>query len=433
MINRNNVADEDVQRVVDGFKHYMQHAIETNDFSVAELKNFMEPIFERAGFRSTQGGGSKTHILVLHEAAAGDFVVMSSAIREIRRLYPNAYITLVVEKCAASLAECCPYIDELIVESFKSNDTFLQDFDYDAQSVYTSYSIHLNVAEKLLRRRFDLAFAIVYGVYPTLSLSAYMSGARERISHFGGMWSPLLTVNVEHFQGSHVTDVALAYIETLIKTPVANRKLEAWFSPFDLGQVQSMLPTCNALYAIGLGGSAPKRHYPPESYAALMNMIIRENDGVHFVLLGGKTEQSEASLIMSSVEPNRVTDLTGRISFRQTTATLSLCDMFIGNDTGTRHLASATDTPVLSPNCFPLELPRPVSLNMWYPYEIPAVMVCPRHALDDCKNSTDHFGCAAAHPHCITQIAPLDMFRGYKLLLERIAKGINKPLFIGCK
>ena len=108
MIDRNAVADEDIQRVVDGFKLYMQYAIDTGSFDVEDMKNYMEPIFERAGYRSTQVGGSKTHILILHEAAAGDFVTMSGAIREIRRIYSLAHITLVVDRCAESLAECCP-------------------------------------------------------------------------------------------------------------------------------------------------------------------------------------------------------------------------------------------------------------------------------------------------------------------------------------
>ena len=188
-----------------------------------------------------------------------------------------------------------------------------------------------------------------------------MSGARERISHYGAFWRELLTFNVQPAYGSHVTDIALAHVENLIRIRVPNRKLETWFSPLDTGKVQQLLPTTKRLCAIGLGGSAPKRHYPPESYAEFINMLLRAEPETHFVLLGGTPEVEEARIILSSVEHNRITDLTGKISFRQTAAALSLCDMYIGNDTGTRHLATATDTPVLSPNCFPLELPHPIS------------------------------------------------------------------------
>ena len=59
MNDRNAVTDDDIQSVIDGFKHYMQHAIETSNFNVAELKKFMEPIFVESGYRSTQGGEIK--------------------------------------------------------------------------------------------------------------------------------------------------------------------------------------------------------------------------------------------------------------------------------------------------------------------------------------------------------------------------------------
>ena len=57
MIDRNNVADEDIRRVIEGFIEFMRQAIEKNKFEFEQLKKFMEPIFERTGYRLTQGGG----------------------------------------------------------------------------------------------------------------------------------------------------------------------------------------------------------------------------------------------------------------------------------------------------------------------------------------------------------------------------------------
>lgn len=101
--------------------------------------------------------------------------------------------------------------------------------------------------------------------------------------------------------------------------------------------------------------------------------------------------------------------------------------MYIGNDTGAMHLAAATNTPVLSPNCFPLEFKIGYnSLKRWYPYEVPSVIVCPAHALQGCKDSKDFYGCRSKEPHCITQITPADLFSAYKILLERAAESNTK-------
>ena len=173
-----------------------------------------------------------------------------------------------------------------------------------------------------------------------------------------------------------------------------------------------------------LGGITLKNHYPPSSYAALINLLVSENDDTGFILIGGPSENGDAKIIVTGTDPNRVVDLTGKISYRQVAAALSLCDMYIGNDTGTAHLAAATRTPVLVIHCFPLDLNRPSpNLQLWHPYGVPSVVICPAHALPECVGSKDIRGCRARTPHCITQITPQNMFDAYKALLEQIDKG----------
>ena len=425
MNDRNAVTDDDIQSVVDGFKHYIARAAETSSFDVEDMKNYMEPIFERAGFRSTRDGENKAHILLLHEAAAGDFVMMSAAIREIRRIYPTAYITLVVESRVANLAECCPYIDDLIDVPFKTMPkTFTSIFDAD-----------LKTAQQLLKRRFDLALAFAYSVVPNVPLLAYMSGAKRRVTHHGGLWEPLVTEFVPPIIGKYqAIDVNLKYVEYLLGAPIVNREVEVWIDESDLESVKSMLPSAKKLCAIGLGGSFAKNHYPPEYYAELMKMILRADGDVKFVLLGGSTDIDDAKIVTANVDPKCVVDLVGKTTFRQTTAALSFCELYIGNDTSAMHLAAATDTPVLNPNPLALDLHVfPNSRDHWTPRDVPSVIVCPSHALPECRGSTDFRGCRFDYPHCITQITPQNLFDAYKILLERSERGIKQPLIVGAK
>ena len=356
---------------------------------------------------------------------------MSAAIREIRRIYPAACITLVIDKRAENLAEHCPYIDELIVGNFRLNGHSLQSLTY--QYLLPMYEINFKLAQNLLTRRYDIAFAFAHHVSPTVPLLAYMSGAKERVSNINNILTPLVTQTIERVYGNHHVELALAYIENLIRLPIANRELEAWVDDVDLETVKQLLPSAEKIYVIGLGGGFPKKLLPPKTYAHLMTMIMREDDSIRFVLVGGEPEIDSAKILMSHVDGSRVVNLVGKISYRQTTAVLDSGDMYIGNDTAAMHLASATNTPVLVPFCFPLELRRPlVSLDRWYPYGVPSVIVCPAHALAECKDSKNFYGCNDDDkPHCITQITPHDMFRGYKLLLERIAEGNCEPLVIG--
>ena len=374
--------------------------------------------------------------MILHESTVGDFVVMSAGIREIRRIYPTVYITLVVEKKAKSLAECCPYIDELIVEDFTIDGRLIMNISY-FEHLMELYMFNLNIAAKVLHHRYDIAFISNNGSFSTAPLLGYMCGARELISHSttsSGI-EQFLTVDVpQRDYGIHAADKFLSYIEYLIRLPIANRSLEAWVDETDIETAQKLLPKSEKLCAIGLGGRRKRKHYPPEFYAEFINMLFRAEPEMHFVIAGGEAEIEEAKIIMSNVTENRIIDLTGKTTFRETTAVLSFCSLYIGNDSCAMHLAAATETPVLSPSCYPLDVQSPhVVFERWYPYGVPSVIVCPSHALPECRGSVSFWGCIVEEPHCIKQITPNAMFEAYNLLLERIAQGNTEPMIVGAK
>ncbi len=430
----NAIDDQDIHRVIDGFIDFFRQNVNNPNFEFAELKKLMEPIFRKTGYRSTQGGGG--NILILHEGAVGDFIAASAAIREIRRIYPSAHITLIVRSESKNLAECCPYIDELIAEDFRLDNKTFQSLLPTMTNIAQVYKSHLILAsEKLLRRRYNLAFAYTYADNPSMPLLAYMSGAEIIVSRFQGfgLYFPLITEVVPQKSfGYHAADAALGYVEQLIKAPLVNRELEAWVDQADLEFAQSILPSATKLYAIGLGGAAVRKHYPPKFYAEFINMLLREDSELHFVIIGGKTDIEDAAIVMANVESDRVLDLAGKTTFRQTTAVLSFCSMYIGNDSSAMHLAVANALPCLNPNCFPLDRMQPENIvDRWYPYGVPSMIVCPSYALEECRQFMRFTGCIAKIPHCITQITPQNLFDAYKILLERIAENNSEPLIIG--
>lgn len=50
-----------MQTVIDGFQKCFQRMSETRRFDPNELKNFMEPIFERAGYRRLRNERTNIH------------------------------------------------------------------------------------------------------------------------------------------------------------------------------------------------------------------------------------------------------------------------------------------------------------------------------------------------------------------------------------
>ena len=385
-----------------------------------------------------RGGGS---ILILTESGAGDFIAMTGAIREIRRIYPDAYITLSAHPRSLKFAECCPYVDEVILDPQ----------DFPTLDIVEIFKSNIQTSRKLLGQRFDICFA--FAIHPTTPLLMYMSGAKIRLTlvyheNLGRMNNNTLIAYVMKLAthvfpcstyGGHIADDSFSLIENVTHLPITNRKLEVWYTPADVGIAKTFLNGVSGIiYSLNMGGNLLTNHYPPEKYAKFLEMILTEEPTANFVILGGGQADLKSAAIIKNVAPaiydKKIIDLTNKISYRQSAAVLKFCKVHIGNDTGTMHVAAAVDCPVLLPNCFAADLPTfPTDVTQcWYPYGVPSVIIQPEHALSECKNLNFHHphGCAANVSHCITQIKPETLFKGFHLLKERAAKKICEPLFI---
>ena len=440
----NEVTQSDIELVTNAFKKYFAHLLQTQNFNAEELKNFTEPAFINAGYRDTPKLGEPLNLLIIHDAAIGDFVLQSGAIREFRRLYPDAYITLMVNGGSLPLAEHCPYVNE-IVENKQ---------DYDATNFNALYYWNLSIAQKLLARRYHICYAFVHR--PNTPLLAYMSGAYIRMAHkadevletfvlayepsqlsetFGSNFllkstlENLMTELISMYRyGSHVVDTHFSFVDDILKAPVQNRELELWYTPLDLADAKNFLRTARKpIYAISVGGRESRKHFPPERYAELIKKILAEENVTFVILGGGKIDADSAQILRKNLSEEifskYVIDLTNKTTYRQSAAILTLCDMYIGNDTGIMHVAAAAKCPILTPNCFPADLPtrRADYVKFFSPYHVPSVTVQPAHALPECAVNKPYiqYGCRSHVPHCITQISADDLFHGYKRLVMR--------------
>ncbi len=446
-MKQNLVSRRNINFVLDGFQKFFQRCLSTGGLNSLEMKNFMEPIFARVGYRDPlHGGGPSCNILLIHDVGIGDFIVMSAAVREIRRIWSTANITLIINPRAREIAECCPYVDEVIVNAAA----------FDGNNFEQLYIWNADIAKILLDRQLDICFSFNYT--PTTILLAYMSGARERLGFRLSLdmnteifvppdflhcyhLAPLLTVEVPHLLcGTHQADSCLAPLDYMLRTPIANRELEVWFTPSDRALAKKFIAPLiddnRKIFALGIGGSAPIKRWPPKKYAALVRRLVAYEPDIKFVIIGGEADIQSAETFKSALDEkfiaNHLLDLTGKLNCRQSAAAIGLCDLYIGNDTGALHMASANKVPILNPNCFPMDIPMtqyafPI---IYAPYHVPSVVVRPAHALPECRHSRGLGGCCVPTTHCIAQIEADTVFDGYLELKKRIAEKNIEPLFI---
>ena len=442
------VNQADIALVINALKGYVDKVVQSRNVNLQELINAVEPVFIKTGYRIPPKIDEELNVLIVHDAGVGDFITQSGAIREIRRLYPNAHITLVVGHSSAQLAETCPYINELVVNRL----------GYNPVEFLSGLQWNLNFVPQLLARRYHICYGFVHN--PITAAMIYMSGAQHRISHLfaEGEETFVCQCNLPlrygmhlcqnllplYEYGNHAVDTAFSLLERGLHSPVSNREIEVWYTPLDYTVAKNFVGNArHPLYALVFGGNRLIKHYPPEKYAQVVKMILEKEPTATFVILGGgKTDLDSVQTFKKSLDEKifaeHVIDLTGKTNYRQTAAVLSMCDMYIGNDTGALHAASAVKCPVLAVFPFPADLPpasRTDTVRLFRPYRVPNVVVQPAHALLECAHKENKpytpFGCRVLDkPHCIAQIKPETIFKGYELLRERITQKNLQTLYI---
>ena len=364
-----------------------------------------------------QGGGVQK-ILILRLDAVGDFILLTPSIRAIRENFPRAYITLVVTKAVYPMAELCPYVNEVIVfeTPFKSS--------VDNKDVLQIFKTTVNFsAQYLWKKHFDICFAFLNDA--THSLLAYISGAKIRVGEGGGIANIFLNnpIPVDHIKISHWCEKNL-YVVKACGLKINSADLEIWYDEEDLRIAKNLLKDFapnRIKIAFGLGANVPERKYPVEKYLIALKKIV--NKGAAIILLGGPSEVDDAKFLEKNLPKKFVKNVVKfQPSWRVTSAIISQADMYLGNDTGTQHVAAALKKPVVVLSRDSKDHERvmgPYSEHIRFKaWNTKSITLMPEHSLDDCAKNLQAT-CWAGKPHCITQIEPSEIVAAYEKILGR--------------
>jgi hypothetical protein len=89
------------------------------------------------------------------------------------------------------------------------------------------------------------------------------------------------------------------------------------------------------------------RQWPAEHFAALIDLMMEKN-GVNIVLIGGNEEAELADEVLAQVlRRDGVVSLVGKTSLRQLPELLRACAIYIGNNSGPKHIAAAIGVPTI--------------------------------------------------------------------------------------
>ena len=318
------------------------------------------------------------HILVVKLATIGDLLLATPSLRALRETYPQARIDLLVTPASAGLLDDWDVVDRVIVL-----DKYL--FDYPQQLLKNPRNLlRLRPLWHDLRNgRYDAVLLLHHLTlfYGRLKHQILMraTGAKWRIGLDNGHgWFLNVRVKDSGFGAMHEADYNLAVAEAAgavtndrhLTVPIneaerqqalqllneadpalINSFRESYMPGSKYGSNDHEHPfTRRPLIAMhpGSGGYSTARRWAPERFAQLADTLFNETGG-QLILLGGPEEAKLHQQIFELMQSDMpVRSFAGKGNIRVAAAILEQADLFIGNDAGLMHLATAVGTPTVA-------------------------------------------------------------------------------------
>lgn len=99
--------------------------------------------------------------------------------------------------------------------------------------------------------------------------------------------------------------------------------------------------------ALGPGSKMLAKRWLEERYSELIERLIDKDKQIEIIILGAN-EDKELGQRLSGNRISRIHNLAGSLSIYESAAMLKKCSAYIGNDTGTMHLAAMVGTPCVA-------------------------------------------------------------------------------------
>lgn len=280
-------------------------------------------------------------ILVRGTNWIGDAVMTIPAMRELRRIFPDAHIALHTRSWAEGIFRDADFIDEIIA--------------FDKESGLNEI---VGETKRIGHRHFDLGI-IFPNSYRSAAL-AKIGGVKRRFGYAKEGRRFLLTdpVRIPEWKNSrhevfyYLNLIAEAEQRMLGTNTVTEREPDISLNISEERRNDARVILENAgcdmskpLIGFGPGSTnSMAKRWPAKNFAALADMLT--NDQKANIILMGSSSEKDVAENVSQLAETPVFDLSGATTLAEAAAILAEMDMFVSNDMGLAHLAAAAGTPV---------------------------------------------------------------------------------------
>lgn len=306
-------------------------------------------------------------ILINHLKNVGDVLLATTAVELVRKVYPQAWITLMTVPHVAPFFENHPLINEILPFSYKSKGN--------------SMSSMIKVVNEVKKRNFDVSISLESRLRPLLV--ALLAGIPIRIAgdgmdRYGNKkeWYrflfthlyPITTQQKEH-QSETFMKVVRPFLH-LTESSNARPSLPPATEESDLQmrnllQINDKIKKTKILFCVR--GTHPEKNWPPEYFAEVMDVVSKKYKADCYII-GAPADYEYAENVRKKCESN-VNNICGKTKPNDLVALFNYSDLLVTVDTGTAHIAATTDIPIISI----FLCTNPVQ---WHPLSDRAVCLC---------------------------------------------------------
>jgi len=122
-----------------------------------------------------------------------------------------------------------------------------------------------------------------------------------------------------------------------------------WTKPEHVAAAARLIPAGSPVLALGPVANWPGKEWPAERFAELARRLTAPGGplaGGRIAVFGGASSRKRAEPLFAALPAERTIDLMG-VHLLIAYECLKRCALFVGNDSGTMHLAAAAGTPTL--------------------------------------------------------------------------------------
>lgn len=288
-------------------------------------------------------------ILISKRRALGDTVLLSSTVAVIKKMIPNSEIHVLAPSGFISVFDHNPFIKR--AWAFKK-------------------ATDLGLFWNLRKEKFDLIFDLHSS--PSSRLYSKLLGSKK-------LYSQMQNFETEKKYGKHPNALEwdILFLKYLGFSPSVAEDPKIFLNEVELTRAKEFWKNQGVdpqrTVFLGLGASRPTKRWLPEHFARLAELLRDRADFTSAIIVGPADEEAQfASRVLDYLRIKGFKSVSSKeekfliyhfgMSVRELAAVLATCKMYIGNDSGPKHLALAVGTRTLT-------IFGPEDPMEWHPYD----------------------------------------------------------------